>query len=95
MTALFRRRSVLTAAGAAAALVAVGGAAEWRTLLPGDQSPEAEATDFVRLLADVHADYVNGRVTEHEGWVLSQHEFDTIGQRQAERAEDAPASSVS
>jgi|GEM_PF-5877536 len=92
MTAMVKRRSILTAGGAAAALLVVGGAAGWRALLPGAQpSPEDAATEFVKLLDDVHADYVNGRVVEHEGWVLSQHEYDTIGQRQQEQHATAAA----
>jgi hypothetical protein len=86
MNSTTTRRAVL-AAGAAAATVAVvsGGGAAMRSLVPATQSPETEASDFVRLLADVHDDYVNGRVAEYRGWVLSQHELDTIGLRRTEQ----------
>ena len=90
-----RRRKVLTAAGAAGALVIVAGGAEWARVLPGWRSPEADGDEFVRLLSDVHDDYINGRVVEHEGWVLSQHEFDTIPQRQHEQTGAAPSPGVS
>jgi hypothetical protein len=91
MNSTMTRRAVL-AAGAAAATVAVvsGGGAAMRSLVPATESPEAEASDFVRLLAEVHDDYVNGRVVEHRGWVLAQHEFDTIGLRRKEPAQAAP-----
>ncbi|MDR3472895.1 MAG: hypothetical protein P4M09_14625 [Devosia sp.] len=92
MTWVMTRRTMLAAVGAGACVVAVsGGGAAMRSLVPATQSPETEAADFVRLLADVHDDYVNGRVVEHAGWILSQHEFDTIGARTAERAHRANA----
>ena len=86
---LSRRTMVLGGAAAAVVVVAAGGAG-WvlRDHLPGGRTPEMEEADYAKLLADVRDDYVNGRVVEHEGWVISQHEFDTIGARQAEAAEE-------
>ncbi|HTJ56779.1 MAG TPA: hypothetical protein VL418_04340 [Devosiaceae bacterium] len=68
-----RRRTLL--AGAAAALVTVGGgAAAPRTLEQAARSADAEEASYAKLLAEVHDDYINGRVVQHEGWILSQHE---------------------
>jgi hypothetical protein len=80
------RRTVLAGGTAAVVAVAVGGAAvAFRSYLPGTRTAESEAADYAKLLADVRDDYVNGRVVEHDGWVLSQHEFDTLDARQAEK----------
>jgi hypothetical protein len=79
MTGKIERRTVLLGGGAAVA-AAIGGLAAVR-LLPGPGPADADAEGFVSLLAEVHDDYVNGRVAEHDGWVLSQHELDTIGSR--------------
>jgi hypothetical protein len=76
---MIKRRTVLLGGGAAAA-AAIGGLTALR-LLPGPGPADADAESFVSLLAEVHDDYVNGRVAEHDGWVLSQHELDTIGRR--------------
>ena len=87
------RRVLLVGAGATA-LVVGGGAIGMRSILMHTRSADAEAAEYATLLADVHDDYVNGRVVEHHGWVLSQHEFDTIAERKAVRS-DAAATSVS
>ena len=71
--------------GGVAAVAAIAAATAGRTLLAGAPSPEAEEAAYANLLAEVHDDYVNGRVVEHQGWVLSQHEFDSIGARQGQR----------
>ena len=55
----------------------------------------AEEADYAKLLAEVHDDYVNGRVVEHQGWVLSQHEFDTLGPRQKDQARAAGSGAIS
>jgi len=83
MTRSIGRRAVL--AGAAGAIAVIGtGAAAVHPTAPAPPSRPADAAEaaYAKLLADVHADYVNGRVVEHNGWVLSQHEFDTIASRQ-------------
>ena len=74
------RRVLLVGAGATA-LVVGGGAIGLRNVIMHTRSADAEAAEYASLLADVHDDYVNGRVVEHHGWVLSQHEFDTIAER--------------
>jgi hypothetical protein len=79
---MMTRRMVLVGGGVAAAAVIAGGAVASRILLTGPRSAESDAADYAKLLAEVHDDYVNGRVVEHEGWVLSQHEFDTLASRQ-------------
>jgi len=86
---MMKRRSLLV--GGAVAVVALGGGAAWygRNLLPGAHTAESDAADYAKLLADVRDDYINGRVVEHEGWVLSQHEFDTIGSRAGKSASSA------
>lgn len=83
MTRSFGRRTVLTAAAGAVAAIGIG-AAPARPAAPAAPAKAANAaeTAYAKLLADVHADYVNGRVVEHNGWILSQHEFDTIASRQ-------------
>jgi hypothetical protein len=69
---------------AAVGVVAVGGAGwVFRGRLPGAHSAETDEAAYTKLLADVRDDYANGRVVEHQGWVISQHEFDTLGTRQA------------
>jgi hypothetical protein len=86
MRAAVRRRTLLSA-GAIVALAALGTGSR---LLPGatgavaqsDSDADADAESYVELLKEVHDDYVGGHVVEYEGWVLSQHEFDTIGTRQ-------------
>ena len=86
---MLKRRTLLVGG---VALVAIGGGAAWygRQFLPGEHTAESDAADYAKLLADVRADYVNGRVVEHEGWILSQHEFDTIGSR-ADKSAVKPA----
>ena len=88
------RRTLL--AGGAAAVVVVGAGAFAATRLLGieefgfgDKSPDAEDAAYVKLLSEVHDDYVNGRVVVHEGWILSQHELDTIDSRARRSASDA------
>ena len=76
------RRVVLAGVGAAALIV--GGAVGMRGIVTRTRSADAEAAEYATLLADVHDDYVNGRVVEHHGWVLSQHEFDTLDQRKTD-----------
>ena len=88
------RRSLLIG-GAAAVVVIGGGAAAVRNFLPASRSPDAEEADYAKLLAEVHDDYVNGRVVEHQGWVLSQHEFDTLGLRQKDQAKAAGSGAIS
>jgi hypothetical protein len=91
MTEKLSRRTVLLGSGA----VVVAGAAAFGTLRAIGMrapSPEAAAAAYAALLADVHDDYVNGRVVEHMGWVLSQHEFDTIDARHSEATEAATVS---
>jgi len=83
MTVLLKRRTLLIGGGVTVLAVVAGGAAATRMLPAGLRSPEAEDADYAKLLAEVHDDYVNGRVVEHQGWVLSQHEFDTLGSRAA------------
>jgi hypothetical protein len=88
MMARMDRRTMLVSSGAAALVVLAGGgyeALKWLPL-PLPRSPEDEAADYAKLLSDVHDDYINGRVVEHQGWVLSQHEFDTLGVRESEAA---------
>ena len=87
------RRTMLIGGGAAVIVVAGGGAAALR-FWSGSHTPEAEAATYAKLLADVHDDYVNGRVVEYQGWVLSQHEFDTIDARRNE-APAKPADGIS
>ena len=70
-------------AGAAGAIAVIGtGATAVHPTAPPTRPADAAEAAYAKLLADVHADYVNGRVVEHNGWVLSQHEFDTIASRQ-------------
>ena len=83
------RRVVLAGVGAAALIV--GGAVGMRGIVTRTRSADAEAAEYATLLADVHDDYVNGRVVEHHGWVLSQHEFDTIEARRTDRGATSPA----
>ena len=82
------RRVVLAGVGAAALIV--GGAVGMRGIVTRTRSADAEAAEYATLLADVHDDYVNGRVVEHHGWVLSQHEFDTIDQRKTDHGAASP-----
>jgi hypothetical protein len=84
MSARITRRAVVAGGVAGVAVAAAGGGYAALRLLP-PRTADSEAAEYAKLLAEVHADYVNGRVVEHEGWILSQHEFDTIGVRQAER----------
>ena len=83
MTRTIGRRTVLTGAAGAIAAIGVGATPVHPTApkAPAQAANAAEAA-YAKRLADVHADYVNGRVVEHNGWVLSQHEFDTIASRQ-------------
>lgn len=84
-------RRVLIAGGGTALLALAGGAVGMRTIAQRARSADDEAAEYATLLADVHDDYVNGRVVEHHGWILSQHEFDTIEVRKGERAGAAQA----
>lgn len=87
MSARLSRRAALLGGGAAVVVVggaAAGGSWAWGRL---NRSADTEATDYAKFLADVHEDYVNGRVVEHNGWVLSQHEADTIDQRLKEQTQ--------
>ncbi|HVW93415.1 MAG TPA: hypothetical protein VHB74_12520 [Devosia sp.] len=97
MTKIGRRGLLL---GGSAAMLATTGALGKGTparppatpsLPPIQRAADAAAADYVALLSKVHDDYVNGRVVEHEGWVLSQHEFQTIDVRKAENAAAAAA----
>jgi hypothetical protein len=83
------RRMALAGAGAAALIVG-GGAVGVRGIVMRTRSADTEAAAYAALLADVHDDYVNGRVVEHHGWVLSQHEFDTIDQRKTDHGAASP-----
>ena len=78
-------------AGVGAAALIAGGAVGFRGIVARTRSADAEAAEYATLLADVHDDYVNGRVVEHHGWVLSQHEFDTIEERKTDRDAASPA----
>ena len=93
MTRLIKRRALIIGAGAAIVVVG-GGAAAVKALIPGIRPADAAAADYAALLADVHDDYVNGRVGEYEGWVLSQHELDTLDSRLKAEAK-TPATSIS
>jgi hypothetical protein len=92
MTHQMRRRTLLL--GASAAMLAATGALGRSTtakpplpaLPPGQRAADAAAATYVDLLSKVHDDYVNGRVVEHDGWVLSEHEFQTIDIRRAANA---------
>jgi hypothetical protein len=79
-------RRLLLAGGGAALLAVAGGVIGVRTIAQRTRSADDEAAEYATLLADVHDDYVNGRVVEHHGWILSQHEFDSIAARKADRA---------
>jgi hypothetical protein len=82
MTRSIGRRAVLVGAAAVVATIGIGATPVHPTAPAPAQAANAAEAAYAKLLADVHADYVNGRVVEHNGWVLSQHEFDTIGSRQ-------------
>jgi len=87
-------RRVLLAGAGAALLAVAGGTIAMRTIAQRARSADDEAAEYATLLADVHDDYVSGRVVEHHGWILSQHEFDTIALRKADHA-GASAAGVS
>ena len=91
-----RRRTLLAGGAAAVVVVGSGGYAATRLLGGdelglGDKSPDSAAAAYVKLLAEVHDDYVNGRVVQHDGWILSQHEFDTIASRARKPGKGAAA----
>lgn len=97
MTKIGRRGLLL---GASAAMLATTGALgkgapakmpAVPSIPPAQRAADAAAADYVALLSKVHDDYVNGRVVEHDGWVLSEHEFETIDMRKAENAAAAAA----
>ena len=91
MTDGLKRRTVLIGGVVATAVVvAAGGGYAALRLLPASSADDEEA-GYAKLLAAVEEDYVNGRVVEHQGWVMSQHEFDTLANRAAEAARDRPA----
>jgi len=92
MTGSVKRRSLLLGGGVAAIVLVAGGAAATKLLGVDRGSPEAEDADYAKLLGEVHEDYVNGRVVEHQGWVLSQHEFDTLSSRARTTARPIAAS---
>jgi len=87
VTSKIDRRTMLVSSGAAMLVVLAGGGYAALQLMPLARSPDDAAADYAKLLADVHDDYVNGRVVEHQGWVLSQHELDTLDMRVAEAAQ--------
>jgi hypothetical protein len=82
------RRALLAGGGAAVAIVLVGGGFAATRLLPlgESNSPDAAAEAYVKLLAEVRDDYIDGKVVEHDGWIISQHEQDTLAERQKGRA---------
>lgn len=90
MTHGIKRRSLLLGASAAM-LAATGALGKQVTLPPGQRAADAAAATYVDLLSKVHDDYINGRVVEHDGWVISQHEFATIDIRRAENQAAAAA----
>jgi hypothetical protein len=83
------RRALLAGGGAAVAIVLVGGGFAATRLLPLGEtgSPDAAAEAYVKLLAEVRDDYINGNVVEHDGWIISQHEQGTLAERQKARAD--------
>jgi len=84
MSNSLNRRALLAGGGAAAAIVLAGGSFA-ATQPPSFGEPDAAdkaAAAYVELLAEVRDDYVNGRVVEHDGWIISQHELDTLADRQ-------------
>jgi len=92
MTGTMKRRNLLVGAGVAAIALVAGGAAATRLLVTDQSSPEAEDAAYAKLLSEVRDDYVNGRVVEYQGWVLSQHEFDTLASREKHTAKPVAAS---
>jgi hypothetical protein len=84
MSKPLNRRAVLAGGGAAVAIVLVGGGFAATRLLPLGEAntPDTAAEAYVKLLAEVRDDYVNGHVVEHDGWIISQHELDTLSERQ-------------
>ncbi len=88
----FGRRDLLLggAAMAAGSLFSTTSGAAPAAAIAAASSANAVAADYVKLLADVHADYVNGRVVVHEGWVLSEHEFAAIQARNKPAAPTTP-----
>lgn len=91
MSKPLNRRTVLAGGGAALAIVLVGGGVAATRLLPLGEAhtPDTAAEAYVRLLAEVRNDYVNGNVVEHDGWIISQHELDTLAERQKAKPEAA------
>lgn len=92
MNGSVRRRSLLIGGGVVAIALVAGGATATKLLAVDNGSPEAEDAAYAKLLAEVRDDYVNGRVVEHQGWVLSQHEFDTLASREKRLAKPVAAS---
>lgn len=87
MSRSLNRRALLAGGGAAVVVVVGGGFAATRLLPFGaSDTPDAAAEDYVRLLTEVRQDYINGRVVEHEGWIVSQHEVDTLASRETGKA---------
>jgi hypothetical protein len=86
-------RRALLAGGGAAAIVVVGGGFAATKLLPfgAADTPDAAAEEYVRLLTEVRQDYINGRVEQHEGWIVSQHELDTLASRESGKREEGGA----
>jgi hypothetical protein len=84
MSKPLNRRALFAGGGAAAAIVLVGGGFAASRLLPLGEAntPDTAAEAYVKLLAEVRDDYVNGDVVEHDGWIISQHELDTLAERQ-------------
>ena len=81
MTRSVGRRTLLVS-GAAAIMTIGSGAAPAKTVPAPARSADAAEAAYAKLLAQVHDDYVNGRVVEHQGWILSMHEFDLAMQRE-------------
>jgi hypothetical protein len=83
---------LLIGGGVAAIALVAGGATATKLLVVDRRSPEAQDAEYAKLLAEVRDDYVNGRVVEHQGWVLSQHEFDTLASREKHATKPVAAS---
>lgn len=92
MSKTLNRRALLAGGGAAAVIVVGGGFAATR-LLPfaASDTPDAAAEDYVRLLSEVRQDYIDGRVVQHDGWIVSQHELDTLASRETGKPGASPA----
>jgi hypothetical protein len=87
MSKFLNRRAVLAGGGAAVAVVLVGGGFAATRFLPLGEAhtPDKAAEAYVKLLAEVRGDYINGDVVEHDGWIISKHELETLAERQKAR----------